>query len=149
MYWLKLLAANWYGTAVILIVIGATISGLSGLTRPNWQAIALIWAVVVGIALWAVYRTKGAQAQELTQLNATLPDFVSLTTEGVKLDGPDGATGFMPWRSFKGWREGRQVMLVDQCQGNRCVMLPVPQLSEIERQSIREFLRAHISPTSR
>jgi hypothetical protein len=149
MYWLKLLAANWYGTALTLIVIGATISGLLGLTKPNWQAVALIWAVVAGIVLWAVYGTKRAQALELTQLNATLPDQVNLTAEGVRLDGPNGATGFLPWRNFNGWREGGQVVLVHKSQGNRFVILPVPQLSEIDRQSIREFLQSHISPASK
>jgi hypothetical protein len=148
MHWLKLLLANWYGTALILILVWGTISGLMGQTKPNWRAITLVWVVVAGIVLWAVYRTKRARARKLTQLNATLPDQVSLTTEGVKLDGPSGATGFLPWRNFKGWREGSQVVLVDQSQGDRFVILPVQQLSEIERQSIREFLQSHISPAS-
>jgi Na+/melibiose symporter-like transporter len=148
MYWLKLLAANWYGTLLILVVTWVTISGLLGQTKPNWQAIAIIWAVVAAIILLAVYRTKRAHARELTQLNSSLPDQISLTKEGVKLDGPNGATGFLPWRNFKGWREGRQVVLVDQGQNNRFVILPVSRLSEIERQTIRQFLQSHISPAS-
>jgi hypothetical protein len=41
--------------------------------------------------------------------NARRPE-INLTTEGIKLDGPDGATAFLPWHNFKGWREGRQVV---------------------------------------
>lgn len=36
----------------------------------------------------------------------------------------------------------------DECQGNRFIMLPVGELSEIEREPVRQFLRAHISSVS-
>jgi hypothetical protein len=144
MYWPKLLLANWYGTALILALIWATISGLLGQTKPNWRAMAIIWIVVAGIVLWAIYSAKRSQVREFTQLNATLPDDLNLTTDGVKMDGPNGASAFLPWRTFKGWREGRRVVLIDQSQGNNVVILPVAQLSEIERLSIRQFLQSHI-----
>src|ERR1700676_1703492 len=86
MYWPKLLLANWYGLSLILALIWATISGLLGWTNPNWRNIAIIWAVAVGIALWVLYRTKRTTAREFAQLNATLPDHLSLTTEGLKID---------------------------------------------------------------
>jgi hypothetical protein len=147
-YWVKLVAANWYGTALLLIVVWGTIAGILGQITPNWRAIGTIWVVVVGLFLWATYRTKRAWARQLRQLNATLPDQVSITNDGVKLDGPNGATGFLPWRNFKGWREGRRVVLVDQSEGNRAVMLPVAELSEIEREPIRQFLQSHIAPVN-
>lgn len=144
-YWLKFLLANWYGTALLIMVVWATISGLLGQIKPNWRAVGWIWAVIGGIVLWAVYNTNRARSREFKQLNATLPDQVSLTSEGLKWDGPNGATGFLPWRNFKGWREGRRVVLVDQREGNRFVMLPLAQLPEIERLPIRQFLQSHIS----
>src|SRR5260370_21792079 len=110
MYWPKLSLSNWYGLALILALVWATISGLLGRTNPNWRNIAIIWAVVVGIALWVLYRTKRTIAREFTQLNATLPDHLNLTTEGLEIDGPNGASAFLPWRTFKGWREGRRVV---------------------------------------
>jgi hypothetical protein len=67
----------------------------------------------------------------------------------VKLSGPDGASGFLPWRNFKGWREGKLVMLLDQAQKNHFVILPIAHLSEIQREPVRQFLRSHIaSPTN-
>lgn len=144
MYWPKILLANWYGLALILALIWATISGLFGGANPNWRFVAISWAVLGGIALWMAYSTKRTMAREFTQLNATLPDHVNLTTDGVKMDGPNGASAFLPWRTFKGWREGRRVVLIDQSQGNSVVILPVAQLSEIERLSIRQFLQSHI-----
>src|SRR5258706_13603017 len=89
MYWPKLLLANWYGLALILALIWATISGLFGRTNPNWRNITIMWAVAVGIALWVLYSTKRTIAREFTQLNATLPEHLNLTTEGLKIDGPN------------------------------------------------------------
>src|SRR5580704_4272010 len=146
LYWPKLVLANWYGTAVILIVLWATISGAVGQTKPNWRAVSIIWAVVVGIVLWAYYSTKRKEERELAELNAALPDRIRLTTEGLKSECPSGATGFMPWTNLKGLREGQRVILLDQLQGKLFVMLPVAQLSEIERLSVRQNLQSHISP---
>lgn len=147
MYWPKLLLANWYGLALILALIWATIPGHIGGTNPNWRFVGISWAVLGGIALWAVYSAKRTTVRELAQLNATLPDHLNLTTDGVKMDGPDGASAFLPWRTFKGWREGSRVVLIDLSQGNNVVILPVAQLSEIERLSIRQYLQSHL-PTS-
>lgn len=143
-YWPKLLLTNLYGAALLLILMWATIAGFLRPDRPNWRAIAAIWVLVVGLVLWVGYRTRRARARELKQLNATLADQIGLTNDGVKFDGPNGATAFQPWRNFKGWREGRRVVLVDLREGSRFVMLPVAQLSEIERQSVRQFLQSHI-----
>ena len=144
MYWPRLLLANWYGLALILALIGATISGFFNATNPNWRFITISWAVVGGIGLWVVYSTKRTMAREFSQLNATLPDHLNLTTDGVKIDGPNGASAFLPWQTFKGWREGRRVVLIDLSQGNSVVILPVAQLSEIERLSIRRYLQSYV-----
>jgi hypothetical protein len=94
MYWPRLLLANWYGLALILALIWATISDLFGGTNPNWRFIAILWAVLGGIVLWVVYSTKRTMASEFSQLNATLPDHLNLTTDGVKIDGPNGDPRF-------------------------------------------------------
>jgi hypothetical protein len=146
MYWVRLVVANWYGTALLLIAAWATIAGILGQIHPNWRAVGVIWAIVAGLASWNIFWTKRARGRQLKKLNATLPDQVSFTNDGVKWEGPNGATGFLPWRNFKGWREGRRVVLVDKSEENRAVILPVGQLSEIERLPIRQFLQTHIPP---
>jgi hypothetical protein len=55
MHWVKLVVANWYGTALISIALWATISALLGQIKPNWQALALVWAVGGGLLVWTVY----------------------------------------------------------------------------------------------
>lgn len=149
MYWPRLLLTNWYGLALILALIWATISGVLDATNRNWRFITIAWAAVGGIVVWVVYSTKGTMASEFSQLNATLPDYLNLTADGVKIDGPNGASAFLPWRTFKGWREGRTVVLIDLSQGKNVVILPVAQLSESERLSIRQLLESHIPGVGR
>lgn len=72
-YWLKLVIANWYGMALLIIPTWATISGLLGQTKPNWRAVAIIWAVDAALGLRAVYSTRRARGRQLTQLNARFP----------------------------------------------------------------------------
>jgi hypothetical protein len=148
MYWPKLLLANWYGFGLIAAITWATISGFLGQTKPSWRAMGVIWLVIAGIVLWSVFRTKQERARDLAKLNATLPDRVNFTNDGVKLNGPDGASAFLPWTHFKRWREGKRVMLVEMVEGNRIVILPVAQYSEVERQPIREFLQSSVPSSS-
>jgi len=63
---------------------------------------------LVSVAKDKSQRHKGTKSKEI---NAALPDQVNLTSDGVKWNGPTGGTGFLPWRNFKGWREGRRVLL--------------------------------------
>ena len=147
MYWPKLLLANWFGLLIACVLLWATVSGLLGHTKPNWRVLALIWLVVAGIFAWGVYRAKAGSARALTQVNAILPEWVTLDSNGIECDGPNGARAFQPWRNFKQWREGWRIVLLEQSNGQRVVFC-VADLSEIERQTIRQFLQSSIPPTS-
>lgn len=146
MYWPKLLLRNLYGTLLLLAVVWVTISGLLGYIKPNWKALGIVWVVVATIIVWAVFSSKKAQTKGLSKLNEVLPDDISLANDGVKMNGPNGATGFLPWRNFKGWREGQRVVFIDKTEENSSVLLPVAQCSEIEREQLRQLLRSQIPP---
>jgi hypothetical protein len=146
MYWFKLLLANWYGAGIILAITWVTVAGFLGQEKPNWRALGVVWIVIAGIIMWSVFDTKRKQVRELAKLNATLADQIVLTSDGVKLNGPDGASAFLPWRNFKSWREGKRAMLLGQAQENQFVILPIGELSEIQREPVRQFLRSHIAP---
>jgi hypothetical protein len=143
LYWPKLILANWYGVLLLGAVIWATVEGIVGNTRPNWTAIAVIWGVILAIAAWSFYRAKRSLAMEFQNLSAGLPDWLTLDDNGVKSDGPNGATAFRPWQNFKGWREGRRVILLDLETGAFLILL-IDERSEAERESIRQFLVLHI-----
>ena len=146
MYWPKFILMNWYGIGLICVALAATITGFLGYTKPNWQALGVIWLIITLIIGWAVSSTKRQTAREFTTLNTNLPEWLSLADDGVKCDGPNGAMGFHPWRNFSCWREGKRVVMIDQSTGGGFVILPVADLSEIERESIRGILKAHLPP---
>ncbi len=148
-YWLRVLAVNWYGTLLLIAITWGTIAALVDHKRVDWDFVGLMWLVVVGLFVWSYYRVRRSHARAFTKLDAALPDQVILTNDGVKLDGPDGATSFLPWNTFKGFREGQRVILLDRTKVNNPVALPIVRLSENERRSLRDFLRSRISSMSR
>jgi hypothetical protein len=113
------------------------------------QAVLIIWVATAAIILLTLYTMKRTRTSQLAKVNAARPDQISLSDEGVKYDGPNGATSLVPWVYFKGWREGRRVVLIDRSDGSRHVVLPVAQLSDAERQPIRQFLQSHIASLAR
>ena|ERR1700689_4449935 len=143
-YWLNF--SLWLAAMVYATVRGWTATTAYLARRPSdWHLVALIWGAMAGVILYALYNQKQTRTRQLSQLNATRPDQMTFTNDGMKFDGPNGATALVPWRNFKGWREGQRVVLVEQSDGNRFVMLPVAKLSDIERLPIRQFLRSHIA----
>jgi hypothetical protein len=114
----------------------------------NWTMISFECLGLATGLLISIYVINRARAQRLSQLNATRPDKISLIDDGVKYDGPNGAISLFPWTNFKGWREGRRIMLIERTQGNKFVILPVASLSEFERIPIRQFFQSHIPPVN-
>ena len=147
MYWVRLVLANWYGVAFLAVFFVATIAGALRQADPNWGVLGFVWAIVAAIVLWSYYRAKNASTRQLDELNRNLPDRLNLTTEGVKLDGPNGESGFIPWKNFKGWREGKRTILLDKTEDNRVFILPVPSLTDVEREPIRQLLRSQMPST--
>jgi hypothetical protein len=148
LYWLRWAGSNWYGLSITLVLVWATILGFVGRTKPNWGAVALIWAVLGGIVVFVWYKTWRKQGRELEKINVALPDQINLATDGVKLAGPNGASSFMPWTNFDSYREGQRVIVINQGIGRQLVMLPLGQHSEVGRAAIRQMLQSHIASIS-
>lgn len=145
LYWVRLVLVNWYGIALIAVWMWATVAGLRGDTTPNWPAMGIIWAVIFGVFAWAAIRVKRSRASEGARRHAILPDTIRFTSQGVAWEGPDGETGFRPWRQFDGWRQGRRVIVLDRPQVKCSVIVSIADLSDIERQRVSQFLRANVA----
>ena len=146
-YWPKLVAINWYGLTLFGIASWATIEGLAGSAHPNWRGLGLLWLVVVGLFGLAFFSARRAMAKQFSSLNTRLPEWITLSDEGVQRDGPNGAKTFNPWGGFTGWREGTRVVLLDFA-GEDFLILPVGDRLDVERESLRQFLRTHLPHTS-
>jgi hypothetical protein len=144
-YWLVM---SLWGVGMIFMTARgwAITANVLARTPSEWQMVAAVWGSVAAVILWALYNQSRTRSRQLAQMNAARPDQMDLTNDGLKCDGPNGATALIPWRNFKGWKEGRRVILVERAEGNRFFVLPVAQLTEMERITIRQFLQSHISP---
>src|SRR5690349_19837783 len=107
-HWLKAVAVNWYGILLLCAVAWSTAAGLTGATHPNWIGVAVLCAVLIGIIGLAFYRRKAVIGRQFSRVSAAVPDWITLLKDGVKLDGPGGATSFLPWSNFQGCREGSE-----------------------------------------
>lgn len=143
-HWLKTLAVNWYGILLLCAIAWSTAAGLMGATHPNWLGVGVLWAVLIAIVGYVFYKRKGAIERQFSRVSAALPDWITVLKDGVKLDGPGGATLFQPWSNFQGCREGKRVMLLYTRNGST-IILPIAELPEMERESIRQMLAPHVA----
>src|ERR1700743_3200735 len=138
-YWPKLLARNFYGILLLVAILWATILGLTGKTHPNWTAMAMIWLVIFGLFGWGFLKTKKGKSQQLEQVNNSLPDWIILENDGVRLEGPNGTTAFQPWRNFKSWQQGKRVVVLALLNGG-VMFLPITNSGQSEQQAIFQQL---------
>jgi hypothetical protein len=144
MYWPKLLLANAFGILVFIGITWATVAAALGEGHPNWTGLALIWLVITAIFVWAFWSARKSTYKEQEQLNSRLPDWIVFQSDGVKTLGPGGATSFHPWSSFKSWRQGKRVILLET-RVDSIFMLPFARLPEDEQESLRHYLHANIA----
>ena len=123
-----------------------TVQRLTRETNTHWRAIGPIWLVLAGLTVWGISRAKGTMARQLTRLQATLPDWIDLTEESVRFDGPGADTHLRPWGDFRGWFEGQRVILLEWSEGGAPVILPIGDLSDAARQPVRQFLQSRLAP---
>jgi hypothetical protein len=148
-YWLRLLPgillAFWSSVFVLVVTFWCLAEPL----HPAWRMVAITWLVFVSLIAVRVFVTRRIRAARFARFNAKLSDQLALTDDGVKLSGPNDANGLLSWHTFKRWREGRRVVLLYLAPSNGFIVLPVTQLADAERESLREYLRAHIAGPGR
>lgn len=147
-FWPKLVLRNWYGTLLLCLIAWATIHGILASATPNWRALGMLWAVVAAVFAWSTYRVRRDKSRQFATLTARLPDWISLNDDGVRSEGPDGAKSLFPWATFKNWREGKRVILLHPANGAGPIVLPVAEMSDVERETVRQYLRVRFPSQS-
>ena len=148
-YWPRLLLRNLYGLFLFGGLLWITVAGLVNHEHLNWRGVGAIWAIVLSLLLFLYFREKKARGRQLTEMEVALPDWITLTAVGLSFDGPNGASSFQPWASYKRWREGKRTLIVDYALHKGFAMLPVSGLSESERQVLRGLLDSHLPSTGK
>ncbi len=129
--------------AVIVIVILFSSFVRHAHIPPEVLAIRVVFLVLIGGASYYRYR-KGSR-DAVANLDASLPDSLLLSAEGVRLDGPNGAQGFQPWVSYSGFREGEHVVLLQRKEKGLYNVLPISGLGQGERDALRGMLGSYLT----
>jgi hypothetical protein len=138
-FWLRFFAANWYATAICLLVIGVGVNALIYHEHPKWGSMGIIFAIgafFIGLSWyrWNARLSKAAGAASAR--SGTL----ALDMDGIRTTLVSGASTFVPWSSYSKWAEGRTVFLLTGKDG--AAILPIDYGS---REAIRGLLMSKIS----
>ena len=105
-------------------------------------------AARVGILLllggFSFYRYRKGSKEAVANLDASLPDTLELSAEGVKLEGPNGAQGFQPWGSYAGFREGEHVLLLQRKEKGLYNVVPTSALGTAGREVLRGMVSNYL-----
>ena len=113
-------------------------------SKNQTQLIAIRVAVLLIIGGFSYFRYRKGTREAVEALDASLPDALFLSAEGVRMDGPNGARGFQPWVNYTGWREGEHVVLLQRKEKGLYNVLPVSALGAAEREGLRGLLTGYL-----
>ncbi len=134
-----------YAVIVLAIVYASVVQHAR--IPPQFIAIRVAILLVIGGFSYVRYRKGTREAVE--NLDASLPDALLLSAEGVRMDGPNGAQGFQPWANYTGWREGEHVVLLQRKEKGLYNVLPVSGLGAAEREGLRGMLAGYLPRVGR
>ena len=101
----------------------------------------LFLVIILGVSY---YRYRKGSRDAVATLDASLPDTLTLSSEGVRLDGPNGAQGFQPWLSYSGFREGEHVVVLNRKDKGLYNVLPISTLPAGQREVLRGMLSGYL-----
>ncbi len=126
--------------AYAVIVIGIVYASVVQHARIPPQLIAIRVVILLVIGGFSYFRYRKGTREAVESLDASLPDALTLSAEGVRMDGPNGAQGFQPWLNYTGWREGEHVVLLRRKEKGLYNVLPVSGMGTAEREGLRGLL---------
>ena len=129
-----------YAVIVLAIVYASVVQH----ARIPPQLIAIRVAILLVIGGFSYFRYRKGTREAVETLDASLPDSLALSAEGVRMDGPNGAQGFQPWVNYTGWREGEHVVLLQRKEKGLYNVLPVSGLGGAEREGLRGLLAEYL-----
>jgi HAMP domain-containing protein len=139
-YWLNVFLGNWYATLLLIAITWAEIARL--VDRKPIRAASLGLLLIPIFFLW--FSRNRAQSRLRTaaaQLSDTQSS-VSIDEKGITAASPTGAIGFVPWRDYSGWKEGKDVFTLTTDKSFR--VLPKRGLNEGDLEQLRSMFRTQI-----
>jgi len=146
-YWPAFLLQNFYGLAIMAAILfgGCSLLIKSLLTsKPDLPRTALGMLMVAApvAAFWWFRRRDLRKATEM--LAAVNPLKLTFDAEGLHTSEKNGARNFVPWSSYDGFREGRNVILLRENETKQYRVVPKNTVPESDVEQVRSAIRSRL-----
>jgi hypothetical protein len=141
MSWPKVFLANWYSTLLLIAILWAEIARI--IDGKPIQLISPGLLLIPVFFLWLYwYRTQGNVRKAASQLSDT-KGYASVVGKGISATSSTGATSFVHWSEYSGWKEGADVFTLTT--GKTFRVFTKRGLGEGELEQLRSIVRTQIS----
>lgn len=138
-FWLKFFAANWYGTLICLVVIGADVNLLANHQAQKLGPSLLLFVIMAGLMVFSYYRWQSKVSKALQSSHVRI-ESQSLDSDGIRIKLKTGTETFVPWSSYNKWTEGKNIFLLTGTDGT--TIIPT---DDGNRDALRGMLSSRIS----
>ncbi len=139
-YWLKVLQANGYAVVLLVAILWVDIKNqIAGKHVPPVSWALLLIPVLLICFYW--YRKHSAVRRAVSKPSNT-PGSASVDANGITTTTSTGATSFVPWGEYRGWKEGKDVFTLTK--GKSFHVLTKRGLNEAEVEQLRSLFRSQI-----
>lgn len=144
-YWLKVLRANGLAIAMIVGIVWADIHiRIAGKHIPPVRfVLLLIVLLLIPVSLiWLYWYREQSAVRRAVSRPSNTPESASVDANGIRTSTSTGATSFVPWSEFSGWKEGKDVFTLTK--GKSFDVLTKRGLNEAEVEQLRSLFRSQI-----
>jgi hypothetical protein len=142
-FWFKFFLANWYSLGLALVVIAANVTALANHRHVQVRPVATLLAICAFFIGYRWYRWNDRISRAALAASGR-SGTLALETSGIQKTLATGASTFVPWASYTGWREGKSVFVLSGKDGS--TVIPI---DDGTRESIRGLLASNINLTAR
>lgn len=146
--WTRLLARQAYALVIAGIVVWQLAGAFTSSRPVNWHNVDLLLAVLAVLLVFSWMRIQRILGSSSARMTQDFPDTIRLESNGIQMSRISGANSFAPWNTFKSWRIGKQVVLLNYAEGKRYLILPVSSLSMPEQQSLQGTVQSNLGPAA-
>jgi hypothetical protein len=137
-FWLRFFAANWYSTGICLAILCMAIHGVVTHQQLEWRNMVLAFCAFAAI-IWFRWNRWNARVAKIADTESARSGVLILDNDGIRTTLQTGTSNFVPWSSYKQWKEGKRVFLLTGKEGD--AIIPI---DDGFRDSIRILLTSKI-----
>jgi hypothetical protein len=131
---------NLYSIFLFVLIAGLDIARFTSGKPVLPASLALLLLPV--LLIWLRWSRTQAALRKAASGMSDMQGSATLDANGLSVSSASGATSFVPWRDFSGWKEGKDVFTLTKAKSFR--VLTKRGLSEAELGELRSLLRTQI-----